>query len=86
MIIAKGEKFTHPVTKKKKYKIKQFLTCISRCVVYVLQCLCPKLYVGEPTNECRLRLSSHKSTIRMGKNELPVPRHFNEMGHNINEL
>lgn len=36
--------------------------------------------------ECRKRITSHKSTIRTQKIDLPVPRHFSEAGHDVSEL
>lgn len=54
--------------------------------IYVLQCLCPLLYVGEKTTECRLRINNHKSTIRWKKVELPAPQHFFEARHKVSDL
>lgn len=42
--------------------------------------------MGETTGECRLGLHNHRSTIRTNKIELPVPRHFAEAKHSLNDL
>lgn len=83
--LIKREEFIHPTTGR-TYKIKHFLTCKSEYVIYVIQCPCNKLYVGETTMQCRQRMNNHKSTIRTQKVELPVAQHFLEKGHNLNEL
>ncbi|CAJ0923204.1 unnamed protein product [Ranitomeya imitator] len=36
--------------------------------------------------EIKARISKHKSTIRTGLTELPIPRHFLSMVHSINQL
>lgn len=51
-----------------------------------MECPCPLIYIGETTTKCRLHINNHKSTIRTGKVELPVPRHFLEQGHTVMDL
>lgn len=79
-LMIKGSVFKHPVTGN-VYKIQHMLTCRYKFVIYVLQCPCPLLNVGETTTECRIRLNNHRSTILTQKQELPAPRHFVECGH-----
>lgn len=74
-LMIKGSVFAHLNTGV-KFRIKNYLTCRNNLVIHVLQYPCPLLYVGETTNECRLRINSHRSTIRTKKVELPVPHHF----------
>ncbi|CAN2390058.1 hypothetical protein PRIEUP_LOCUS94, partial [Pristimantis euphronides] len=81
----KGSFFSHPRSGK-RYSIRQFFTCKFDFVIYTLQCPCGLLYVGETTQECRSRIGQHQYTIRQSKMELPVPHHFNTMGHNISQL
>ncbi|CAJ0953503.1 unnamed protein product [Ranitomeya imitator] len=81
----KGAYFYHPHTGK-KYEIRKRYTCKSNFVVYVLSCPCGLYYVGETTMEIKARISKHKSTIRTNRIELPVPKHFHEFGHSVNQL
>lgn len=67
------------------FSIKYFWR-VSDHVIYILQCPCKLLYVGEITMECHMQINIHKSTIRTGNQDLPATKHFIEMGHNINEL
>lgn len=69
-----------------KHPIKHFLTCSSDHVIYVLQCPCKYLYVGETTMQCRTRINKHKSTIRTRRGDLPVAKHFMDLGHELKEL
>lgn len=36
--------------------------------------------------ECRNRINKHKSTIRTGRHDLPVSKHFIDLEHNIKDL
>lgn len=81
----RGDTFTHPKTNE-KFKINTFLTCSSTHVIYVLQCPCNLLYVGETTMMCRVRINKHKSTIRTKRIDLPVSKLFLDFGHKINDL
>lgn len=72
--LQKSKVFEHPTTLK-RYKIKHYLTWASNYVIYVLQCPCKMLYVGETTMECRNRVNKHKSTIRTERHDLPVSKH-----------
>lgn len=80
--MVKGETFKNPGNGS-EYRIKYKLTYRHDYVIYVLQCPCPLLYVGETPTECRIRFNNHKSTILTRKVELPVPRHFVECGHKL---
>ncbi|CAJ0916119.1 unnamed protein product [Ranitomeya imitator] len=69
--IIKGNEVVHPRTGK-SYPIKDFFTCETNFVVYIIKCPCGLLYVGETTQAIRDRISGHKSTIRCGTN-IPPP-------------
>lgn len=84
-LLIKGPVFTHPGTKR-TYQIKHCITCRYDHVIYALHCPFPLLYIGETTTECRLQINNHKSTIRTGKVELPVPGHFRNFGHTVTDL
>ncbi|XP_077134833.1 uncharacterized protein LOC143788815 [Ranitomeya variabilis] len=83
--IIKGNEVIHPRTGK-SYPIKDYYTCATSFVVYIIKCPCGLLYVGETTQAIRDRISSHKSTIRREKLWLPLPAHFKEARHNIAQL
>ncbi|XP_073425270.1 uncharacterized protein [Dendrobates tinctorius] len=67
---------------------KAYFNCKSRNLVYALVCNCPKIYVGQTTQEFRRRLQQHLSNISTanrdrdkGKHITPVAAHFLEV-HN----
>lgn len=70
----------HPTTKE-QFKIRQYLTCTSDWVIYVLWCPCSHLYVKETKCEFKVRLNNHRYTIRKCRKDLPVYKHFVEAGH-----
>lgn len=80
-MILKGEFFEHSDTKR-KYQLKHFLTCNSEWVIYVIICPCSLLYVGETTCTLKTRLNGHRYSIRKKRQDLPVSKHFYEVGHN----
>ncbi|XP_069616227.1 uncharacterized protein [Ranitomeya imitator] len=47
----------------RKVVIKAFFNCKSRNLVYALVCPCPKIYVGQTTQELRRRIQQHFSNI-----------------------
>ncbi|CAJ0927124.1 unnamed protein product [Ranitomeya imitator] len=83
--LLKGEFFHHPHTGKKIY-LKERYTCLSSYVVYMIVCPCGLAYVGETTTAVKVRISKHKSTIRTGLTDLPIPKHFVDMRHSVNQL
>uniref|UniRef100_A0A8C5MGY3 Reverse transcriptase domain-containing protein n=1 Tax=Leptobrachium leishanense TaxID=445787 RepID=A0A8C5MGY3_9ANUR len=83
--VIKGDFLLHPHTGDKIW-IRDFYTCESSYVVYILKCPCGLLYVGETTTKMKERFSKHKSTIRTGRYDLPVPEHFFALAHNIAQL
>lgn len=81
----RGDEFTQQNTGR-RFRIKQRYTCSSRFLIYMITCPCNLVYIGETTMEIRQRISKHKSTIRTGMTELPIPKHFAEKQHSINHL
>ncbi|CAJ0967661.1 unnamed protein product [Ranitomeya imitator] len=77
--ITKGNEVIHPRTGK-SYPIRDFFTCETNFVVYIIKCPCGLLYA------IRDRISGHKSTIRCEKTWLPLPAHFKEVKHNVSQL
>ncbi|CAJ0940590.1 unnamed protein product [Ranitomeya imitator] len=85
--LGKPKHSTHPClhcNQCKKYK--NFSTCDTSFVVYLIKCPCGLLYVGETTQSMRDRISKHKSTIRCKNMLLPLPYHFITQGHSISQL
>ncbi|CAJ0940588.1 unnamed protein product [Ranitomeya imitator] len=83
--ILKGDTFHHPHSEK-KYKIKDFSTCDTTFVIYLIKCPCSLLYIGETTQPIKGCISKEKSTIRYKNMLLPIPQHFISQGHNIAQL
>ncbi|XP_069624016.1 uncharacterized protein [Ranitomeya imitator] len=48
---------------------KEFFTCRSRNLVYAIFCDCPKIYVGQTTQEIRRRMQQHLSNISTAKRD-----------------
>lgn len=66
------------------YDIRQFITCSTEYVIYVLICPCKLLYVGRTMRTLRKRIGEHRPLIQKGLPEHSVPRHFkNHHGKNI---
>ncbi|XP_071984186.1 uncharacterized protein [Engystomops pustulosus] len=59
-------------TNQKTFKLREFINCKSRNVVYALICPCQKLYVGQTTQELRKRVQQHLSSITNAES------HFNQ--------
>lgn len=84
-LMKKGESFKHPGTGI-SYKIRHFLTCKATFIVYVLWCPWGLIYDGETKNYLKTRLNQHHYSIRKGRKDLPVPKHFLEAGHSECEI
>jgi hypothetical protein len=73
-------------TYKRKYIIKQSLTCNSRNIVYLLTCeICRIQYIGETNRTLAERLTDHRSNIKTNK-KTPIAIHFNSNYHSINNV
>ncbi|OCT76189.1 hypothetical protein XELAEV_18031384mg [Xenopus laevis] len=88
--IIKGNKFNHP-SKGYEIGLKDFATCTTMGVIYMIKCPCGKAYVGKTKRQIRVRIGEHKRSIdncdldRM-KYVTPVSRHFKTHGHNSKQL
>ena len=62
------------------YNIKGNLNCNSTGVIYALKCSkCDLLYIGETSNQLRLRLNQHRSNARLAtSSHLFVSKHLNK--------
>lgn len=64
--------FMNPLTGD-QFKLKHYINCKSTMVVYCLICLictCPKLYVGQTSQELRTRVQKHLSTIALAERDM----------------
>ena len=72
-----------------KWKIRSKVNCNTSNVIYMIQCNkqnCNIRYIGETQNELRIRITQHRSDIINDTISKPVGQHFNENGHNIDNL
>lgn len=83
--VTKGETFTHPRSGK-KYPIRDFFTCDSNYVVYLIKCLCGLAYVGETTQRVKYRMCRHKSMIHQKELLLLIPAHFDVHNHTVSQM
>ena len=75
-------------TPKGHVNITGHFTCITDNVVYCLTCdKCPStVYIGETGRRMADRFREHRRDIINGKNDLPVPAHFNQPNHTLEDM
>ena len=63
-------------------------SCITENVVYCLSCTkCPSIvYIGETGRRLADRFREHRRDIINGRNDLPVPAHFNQPNHALEDM
>ena len=63
-------------------------SCITEHVVYCLSCTkCPSIvYIGETGRRLADRFREHRRDIINGRNDLPVPAHFNQPNHTLEDM
>ena len=63
-------------------------SCITEHVVYCLSCTkCPSIvYIGETGRRLVNRFREHRRDIINGRNDLPVPAHFNQPNHTLEDM
>ena len=63
-------------------------SCIAEHVVYCLSCTkCPSIvYIGETGRRLANRFREHRRDIINGRNDLPVPAHFNQPNHTLEDM
>ncbi|OCT70365.1 hypothetical protein XELAEV_18037283mg [Xenopus laevis] len=87
--IIKWELVRHP-TQGTPIKIKHYATCETKNVIYLLKCLCSKVYVGQTSRSIKTRSKEHRGNICNFKQGSPtdttVSRHFNTANHNQTQL
>ena len=69
-------------------KITGHFSCITENVVYCVSCTkCPStVYIGETGRRLADLFREHRRDIINGKNELPVPAHFNQTKHTLEDM
>lgn len=58
------------------YRMKEFATCATQYVVYLITCPCKKQYVGRTIRTFTTRVNEHIAGIKGGKDKHTVPRHY----------
>lgn len=56
--------------------IKEFLTCNSRGVIYLIECPCKKQYVGRTKRALKVRIAEHVGNIKKGYEKHSLSSHF----------
>lgn len=69
------KEFTASVTNK-QYNIKQFITCNTVGVVYMLECECGLQYIGRTSRPMGVRIAEHVNNIKKGLITHSVSKHF----------
>lgn len=69
--IIKGPNIMHP-TKGYPIPTKGFYTCNTNNVIYLLKCLCGKIYIGQTSRPIKVRINEHKSHIRRYWDDLDI--------------
>ncbi|KAM4050613.1 uncharacterized protein ACNLHF_017504 isoform 1-T1 [Anomaloglossus baeobatrachus] len=64
------EHFVDPCDANKKYTLHSYINCKTVNVVYAIVCDCPKVYVGQTSQELRKRIQKHISTINLAATDL----------------
>ncbi|XP_041420362.1 uncharacterized protein LOC121394192 [Xenopus laevis] len=87
--IIKGDTVNHP-TKGNIIRLKDFCTCETKNVIYMLKCPCGLAYVGQTSRSVKERIKEHRGNIRNYKvgtqSDTPVSRHFTSHGHSLIQL
>ncbi|OCT97148.1 hypothetical protein XELAEV_18009372mg [Xenopus laevis] len=71
--VYKGKQFVRPLTGH-SVQLRDYYTCISKFVIYVLICPCGLIYIGETRQMVKSRISQHRSAINLDKTLLPVSK------------
>ena len=75
-------------TPKGHVNITGHFSCITYNVVYCLSCSkCPSIvYIGETGRRLADRFREHRRDVINGRNDLPVPAHFNQANHTLEDI
>ncbi|XP_075688301.1 uncharacterized protein LOC142681493 [Rhinoderma darwinii] len=67
--VESSDTFTDPVDKK-QYPLKSYINCRTKNIIYAITCSCPKVYIGQTSQELRKRIQHHLSTIRLAERDI----------------
>lgn len=56
--------------------MKQFATCKTPYIVYLITCPCKKQYIGQTIRNFTTRVKEHITAIKKGKTNHSVPKHY----------
>ena len=69
------------------WKIGKQVTCETNNIIYLIHCdKCQKRYIGESERSLKDRISEHKGYIKNKHLDKATGSHFNERGHNIENM
>lgn len=69
-----------------EHDLTAFSNCKTLYVIYMLECFCPKRYVGSTQRQLKIRIQEHISRIKRTVTSAPVAQHFVDMKHACNEF
>lgn len=78
----KMETFSSTITGK-EYRMKQFATCRTKFIVYLITCSCKKQYIGRTIRNFAIRVKEHITAIKKGCTNHSMPKHY-ALYHNQN--
>ena len=71
----------------RSYPIRQYVTCKSKNVVYLVTCnKCDLQYVGSTSNEFKVRFRNHKSAMLTNKKTCEAAIHYNKEPHVLSDV
>lgn len=63
--------------------IQDFINCVLKGIIYLIQCSCGKLYVDLSSRAVQIRITEHCSKIKHKIMAAPLVAHFVEAGHDF---
>ncbi|XP_078527395.1 uncharacterized protein LOC144799740 [Lissotriton helveticus] len=80
-----GNNLTHP-TKGYQIELRHTSTCDTTNCIYMIKCPCGKVYVGQTERKIKVRITEHKSNIRLANMKSTVASHWKDAKHQISQL
>ncbi|XP_061486987.1 uncharacterized protein LOC133387048 [Rhineura floridana] len=81
----KKKGFTNPINQK-EYMLKHFSTCNTPNFINIIQCSCPKLYVGQTSRVLKKRIGEHISNIKNNRVGAPLTEHYINCRHSLTDF
>nr|XP_008123603.1 PREDICTED: uncharacterized protein LOC103282659 [Anolis carolinensis] len=79
------KQFQHP-SLPIKINLKNYMTCSSENVIYVIRCPCDLLYIGMTSRSLKIRIQEHHSKIKRGSLDSTLYTHFQQKSHPYNSF